>query len=85
MQHLDGNALAGDFASVFGADLTDMVGTCVYCHMRGPLAGIMVYRTAMGSVGRCPACGETLVVVVQHGDHPMVSLAGVRGLEAAEV
>lgn len=84
MQHLDGNVLAGDLASVFGTDLTDMQGSCNYCHTRGALAQLMVYRTAMGSVGRCPSCGEVLMIMVEHGDRPMVSLVGIRGLEASE-
>jgi hypothetical protein len=83
MQHLDGNVLAGDLASVFGADLTDMHGSCTYCHTRGALAQLMVYRTAMGSVGRCPTCGEVLMILVEHGDRPMVSLVGIRALAPA--
>lgn len=82
MQHLDGNALAGDLAAVFGADLTDMLGSCAYCRARGAVAELVVYRTAMGSVGRCPTCGEVLVVVVDRGDRPMVGLVGIRALEA---
>ncbi|WP_308798094.1 DUF6510 family protein [Agromyces silvae] len=83
MQHLDGNSLAGDLASVFGGDLTAMLGSCAFCHARGALAELMVYRTAMGSVGRCPTCGEVLMVLVEHGDRPMVSLVGIRALEPA--
>lgn len=83
MQHVDGNALAGDLAAVFGgADLTAMHGSCAFCHARGAVAELMVYRTAMGGVGRCPTCGEVLVVVVARGDRPLVSLAGIRGLTA---
>jgi hypothetical protein len=82
MQHLDGNAIAGDLASVFGADLTEMLGSCMFCHARGALAELVVYRTAMGSVGRCPTCGEVLVIVAERRDRPVVSLVGIRALEA---
>ncbi|MDR5699289.1 DUF6510 family protein [Agromyces aerolatus] len=83
MQHLDGNVLAGDLAAVFGGDVTAMLGSCAFCRARGAVAELMVYRTAMGSVGRCATCGEVLVVVVERGDRPMVSLAGLRALELA--
>lgn len=85
MQHLDGNAIAGDLAKVFGADLTAAVATCMTCGSRGMLAELRVYRTAMGSVGRCPHC-DTIVVVVTHGaEHPMVSLLGLRALDSETV
>ena len=81
MQHLDGNVLAGDLATIFGADLTGMIASCAFCRTRGAIAELRVYRTAMGTVGRCPTCGEALVVVAGPGPRPMVSLTGLRALE----
>jgi hypothetical protein len=85
MQHLDGNVLAGDLADVFGADLTAAVASCTVCGTRGALAELRVYRTAMGSVARCPQCDAVLVVVTRGPDHPMVSLVGLRALDSETV
>lgn len=85
MQHLDGNAIAGDLAEVLGADLTTAIASCTSCGSRGMLAELRVFRTAMGSVARCPHCGTVVVVVSRGADHPMVSLAGLRALDSETV
>ncbi|WP_216648743.1 DUF6510 family protein [Agromyces agglutinans] len=85
MQHVDGNALAGDLADLFGVDLTAMIASCAHCGARGPVAGLVVFRTAMGSVGRCAHCDAVLVVVVEHEGRARASLGGLRALEAAPV
>ncbi|WP_350348341.1 DUF6510 family protein [Agromyces sp. G08B096] len=85
MQHVDGNALAGAFADLFGADLTGMLASCAECGARAPVAGLMVYRTAMGSVGRCGHCDAVLVVIAERSGRRLASLTGLRALEASQV
>ncbi|MDF2991555.1 MAG: hypothetical protein K0S37_2069 [Microbacterium sp.] len=82
MQHVDGNAIAGDLVEVFGADLTAAVASCMACGTRGALAELRVYRTAMGSVARCPHCDTVLIVVTAGAGHPMVSMSGLRALDS---
>ncbi|WP_127791742.1 DUF6510 family protein [Agromyces sp. LHK192] len=84
MQHLDGNALAGDLAEVFDGDLTALAGSCAHCGTRSCLATLIVYRTAMGSVGRCPACGDVLLVLAAHAGATRVDLSGIHGLETSD-
>lgn len=61
---LDGNAVAGLLADVFGADLTTAVGECAWCGAGGPLAETVVYLRAPGTVLRCRSCGGILMVLV---------------------
>ena len=56
MEHLDGNAAAGELSEVFALDVTTAVATCAGCGTTGPVAQAMVYEAGMGTVLRCPAC-----------------------------
>ncbi|HSW94781.1 MAG TPA: DUF6510 family protein [Patescibacteria group bacterium] len=53
---LDGNAVAGVLAEIFGEDLTAMLGTCPDCGRRAELAACRAYTHAPGIVLRCSAC-----------------------------
>ena len=55
MEHLDGNAAAGELSEVFALDVTTAVATCAGCGMTGPVAEAMVYEAGIGTVLRCPA------------------------------
>ncbi|WP_028063488.1 DUF6510 family protein [Solirubrobacter soli] len=57
MEHLDGNAAAGELSEVFALDVTTAVVTCVGCGTTGPLAEAMLYRTVL----RCPNCEGVLL------------------------
>lgn len=57
MEHLDGNAAAGELSGVFALDVTTAVVTCAGCGTTGPLAEAMLYRTVL----RCPACDSVLL------------------------
>jgi Family of unknown function (DUF6510) len=37
-QALDGNAIAGTLAEVFGGEMTTAIGVCGHCGSRGPVA-----------------------------------------------
>ncbi|QAY72608.1 hypothetical protein ET445_03860 [Agromyces protaetiae] len=84
MQLLDGNALAGDLAEVFGDDLTDVEATCGGCGTAAMLAEIAVYASAMGMVGRCRRCDRVLVVAVHRDGRVSASLAGIGTIERME-
>ena len=56
-QALDGNAIAGTLAEVFGGDMTTAIGVCGHCEARGPVV-----------VVRCRVCDGVLMVITQvHG------------------
>jgi hypothetical protein len=62
---LDGNALAGVLASVFGgAEMTSAARACGSCGQRHALAEHRLYRGA-GWVLRCPGCGDVALTVVE--------------------
>ena len=65
---LDGNAIAGLLASVFGTDMTMAVGTCGSCGAVSVVAELVVYRPGLGTVVRCRSCQSVLMVFVSlHG------------------
>ena len=56
---LDGNAIAGDLAEVFGADLTTATGVCAACGASAFLAEAVVYMRGPGGsrvAGRAARC-----------------------------
>lgn len=57
MSALDGNALAGLLAEVFGEEMTSAPRACVSCHT---VSAVGAYRVFVGAgyVLRCPACGD---------------------------
>jgi hypothetical protein len=83
MEHLDGNAAAGELSEVFAFDVTEAVATCAGCGTSGPVAQAMVYETGMGTVLRCPACDEVLLRYVRGGGAVRIEMRGVRVLRHA--
>jgi len=79
---VDGNAIAGPLAEVFGRDVTLAVATCAGCHESGVIARTMVYATAMGAVARCAHCELVLMVLGgRPGARMLFSMPGVSSLE----
>lgn len=78
---LDGNALAGSLREIFAVDLTAALGTCAHCRARGPLAEVVVYADAPGSVGRCAHCGEVVLRLVHGPDKVWLDLHGLLSIE----
>ena len=67
-QALDGNAIAGTLAEVFGGEMTTAIGVCAHCGSRGPVAEVIAYTRTPGVVVRCRACTGLLMVITQvHG------------------
>ena len=78
---LDGNAIAGLLADVFGGDLTTALGECASCGAGGPLAETVVYLRAPGTVVRCRSCGEILMVLTTIRTVTCVDRRGLAELE----
>ena len=62
---VDGNALGGLLASIFGGDMTAVPERCTHCHTVNMVGAMRAYTRAPGMVLRCPACGQVVLRVVQ--------------------
>jgi Family of unknown function (DUF6510) len=68
MEALDGNAIAGELFELFGTEMTTAIFACTHCGARGQIAELRVYLRAPGTVVRCRACGNVVMVLVAiHG------------------
>jgi hypothetical protein len=83
MDALDGNAIGGLLLEVFGAEMTGATATCAACGASGPVAGLVVYLRAPGTVARCRGCSSVLLVIVQGASMNCVDLQGIAALEPA--
>jgi hypothetical protein len=73
---LDGNAIAGLLAELFGgAEMTSVVRGCGSCGQRHAVGKHRLYRSA-GLVLRCPGCGDVALVVVEREDRREVQFSG---------
>ena len=77
---LDGNAIGGLLASVFGAEMTTAVGTCGSCGAVTMVAELPVYLTEIGTVVRCRSCQSVLMVFVSVRGITCVDLTGLASL-----
>lgn len=80
MEPLDGNSIGGLLIDVFGAEMTAVTGTCGFCGDTGPVAGLVVYRQAPGTVARCRVCGNIVMVFVKARSMTCVDLTGMARL-----
>ena len=64
-------------------EMTTATGTCDNCGATGLVAELMVYRQAPGTVVRCPACEQVLMVFSQVRGVNCVDLRGLRSLAVA--
>jgi hypothetical protein len=78
---LDGNAIAGLLADVFGEEMTTAIGTCAACGASGEVATFAVFTRAPGTVARCRACASVLMVLVTIREITCVDLRGLVSLE----
>jgi hypothetical protein len=80
---LDGNAIAGQLAHVFGVEMTTALGTCATCGTCGEMATFAVFTRAPGTVARCRTCMSILIVLVTVRGVTCVDLRGLASLEPA--
>jgi Family of unknown function (DUF6510) len=81
MDPLDGNAIGGMLIDVFGHDMTTAKSTCGTCGAVRPMAELLIYMQAPGTVVRCRTCGSVLMVLVTaHGVTCLVDMAGLASL-----
>lgn len=62
---VDGNAIAGLLAAMFGHEVTTMEERCVHCGTVSIVGTLRVYMRGPGVVVRCPACSEVVLRIVE--------------------
>lgn len=80
MDAVDGNAIGGLLIDVFGAEMTAADTVCGTCGASRPVAELVVYRRAPGTVVRCRACGSVLMVLVRRTNVTCVEFSGLANL-----
>jgi hypothetical protein len=80
MDALDGNAIGGLLIDVFGGEMTASASTCGTCGASRPVAELVVYQRAPGTVVRCRSCGNVLMVFVKAHGMTSVDLRGLASL-----
>ena len=80
MDAVDGNAIGGLLIDVFGTEMTAATSTCGSCGASRPVAELVVYLQAPGTVVRCRSCGSVLMVLVRRAGVISVDLSGLADL-----
>ena len=77
---LDGNAIGGLLASVFGTDMTMATSVCGSCGAVSVVAELAVYMPGLGTVVRCRSCDSVLMVFVSLHGTTCTDLMGLASL-----
>jgi Family of unknown function (DUF6510) len=80
MDALDGNAIGGLLQEIFGTEMTAAASVCGSCGTSRPVAELVVYQRAPGTVVRCRSCDSVLMVFVRIHDQTCVDLMGLAAL-----
>jgi Family of unknown function (DUF6510) len=78
---LDGNAVGGLLAELFGADMTGETAVCASCGVHEVVACLEVYVCAPGTVIRCRHCEAVMLRMVEGRDRVWVDVSGVASFE----
>ena len=81
MDALDGNAIAGTLAAVFGTEMTTATGACASCGRRSLVGEFAVYLRGPGTVVRCSDCENVVMVLVEAHGVTCVDLPGLEALD----
>ena len=77
---LDGNAIGGLLASVFGKDMTMATSVCGSCGAVSVVAELPVYMPGLGILVRCRSCESVLMVFTGVRQVTCVDLMGLASL-----
>ena len=80
---LDGNAAAGLLAEIFAVEMTTAVATCANCGATGPGGALLVYAHGMGTIVRCPGCGNALIRIARVRRGYLLDLRGTSTLQVS--
>jgi hypothetical protein len=65
---LDANAVGGLLMELFGTDMTAAASQCAHCGNRGPVATLLAYVHAPGTVLRCSICTGIVMRIMRTAD-----------------
>ena len=82
-QRLDGTAGGGVLGQIFAVEMTNAEVICAHCDAVGPIGAAVVYATAMGTIVRCPGCGEALFRIAHGPQRYWVDFSGTRLFQLA--
>jgi hypothetical protein len=77
---LDGNAIAGLLAELFGTEMTSVDRGCGSCGAHRAVGAHRLYRGA-GMVLRCPACEDVAMTIAMSEERHVVTMRGSWTLE----
>ncbi len=75
---LDGNAVAGTLAEIYGDEMTTVLAECASCGQVDHVGGLLAYVHAPGIVLRCTACQTVMIRIVQTPKRILVDVRGKR-------
>ena len=76
LEGLDGNAIGGVLAALFGGDVTAAPGRCAHCGNVSLIAEMRAYVQAPGRILRCPTCQGVVIRIVETPDATYVDARG---------
>jgi hypothetical protein len=78
---LDGNAVAGELAGLFGQDITAASGKCLGCGHMSMLAEAHAFVGGPGIVLRCPSCASVVLRLVRSPSNVWLDTKGLAFLQ----
>jgi NAD-dependent SIR2 family protein deacetylase len=73
---LDGNAAAGTLQTIFSFEPTLARVTCKECGSTNPIGETAAYMSRMGTVLRCPTCGNAVIRIVSAKGRSLLDMGG---------
>lgn len=80
---LDGNSVAGLLRELFGMEMTTNSAECAQCGTESFLGATLAFGREMGTVLRCPGCGEVVMRIAERPDGILLDMRGVSLLRIA--
>ena len=77
---LDGNAIAGLLAELFGTEMTTVDRACASCGEHHAVGAHRLHRGA-GMVLRCPSCDDVAMTIAMSEERRLVTMRGSWTLE----
>jgi hypothetical protein len=78
---LDGNAVAGDLAELFGFEMTATVHRCAHCGNVGQMGTLLAWTQGPGITLRCCICRDVVVRIVRTPTRTLIDVSGAAYVE----
>jgi hypothetical protein len=78
---LDGNAVAGDLAELFGLEMTATVHRCAHCGNVGQMGTLLAWTQGPGITLRCCICRDVVVRIVRTPTRTLIDVSGAAYVE----